>query len=70
MPAGLLVTVPAPVPGLVTVKAYELRVNIALTLLSAVIETVHVVPNAESQPVQLEKVYPVDDDAVKVTEVL
>ena len=69
MPAGLEVTVPLPVPALVTVMVYDTRVKVAVTLRAAVMETVHVpVPvQAPDQPVKVE---PAAGAAVKVTEVL
>jgi len=50
MPAGLLVTVPLPVPDLVTVRVYcGCAVNVAVTLVAAVMVTVHV-PVPEHPP--------------------
>jgi len=56
MPAGLDVTVPAPVPAFVTVTANDWSVNVAVTLRASVMETVHVpVPvHAPLHPVKVE----------------
>jgi len=55
MPAGDEVTVPAPVPDLVTLSVYVLSVNVAVTLAAAVIVTEHVpLPvQAPPQPVKV-----------------
>jgi hypothetical protein len=70
MPAGLLVTVPFPVPPLVTVKVYELAttLKVAVTDLAAFIVTVHV-PVPVQAPLQPAKVEPDAAVAVSVTEV-
>jgi hypothetical protein len=67
MPAGLLVTVPDPVPAFVTAICTGSSVNVAVTDLAAVSETVHVdVPlQAPLQPVKLE---PAAATAVSVTD--
>ena len=41
MPARFDVTVPAPLPDFVAVSAYELSVNVAVTVFAIVIVTVH-----------------------------
>src|SRR5204863_178645 len=51
IPAGDEVTVPLPIPVIDTVSVNRLSMKIAVTDLAFVIETVHVVPETESQPV-------------------
>ena len=62
-------TVPVPVPVLLTFRVWATAVNVAVTERLAVIETVQVFPAVESQPLQLVKVEPPAAVAVKVTEV-
>ena len=50
MPAGLDVTVPTPVPVLVTASETVCTLKLAVTFRAAVIVTVHVAPETESQP--------------------
>jgi len=69
MPVGELVTVPVPVPALLTVSVYLLILKVAVTDLTAVMLTVHV-PVPEQAPLQPAKVFPVLAAAVRVTEVL
>ena len=69
MPLGELLTVPPPVPFLLTVRVCCTAVNVALTDLAAFIVTVHGFPVPESHPVQLVKVDPALATAVKTTEV-
>src|SRR5690349_20651018 len=69
MPAGVLVTVPPPVPFLLTFSVCCTAVNVAVTDLAEVIETVQVFPDDESQPLQLVNVEPALAVAVNVTEV-
>ena len=69
MPAGELLTVPPPVPFFVTFKVCCTTVNVAVTDLAAVITTVQVFPEVESQPLQLVKVEPPAAVAVSVTDV-
>jgi hypothetical protein len=71
IPAGLEVTVPLPVPDLLTVNAKlcGVTVNVAVTVRAAFIVTVQVAPDAESQPVQLANVDPEPAGAVSVTAV-
>jgi hypothetical protein len=52
IPSGDDVTVPSPVPVLVTSRAYWIFVNEAVTVLAAVIVTVQVVPVEDVHPVQ------------------
>ena len=62
-------TVPAPVPGFVTVKLYKGK-KVAVTVAIAVfIVTVHVPVPEHPSPDQPEKVYPLAAKAVKVTDV-
>ena len=69
MPAGLLVTVPAPLPVFVTVKVY-CGVNVAVTDLAALIVTLHVPVLFAHAPDQPENVDSAAGVAVKVTTVL
>jgi hypothetical protein len=66
MPAGLLVTVPEPVPFFVTVKVTGVAVKVAVTEAAAV--TAHV-PVPEHAPLQPAKVEPAAGAAVRVTTV-
>ena len=68
MPAGLLLTVPLPLPVLVTVRAYNC-IKLAFTHLTALIVTVQVVPETVSQPLQPVKMEPRAGVAVRVTAV-
>ena len=72
MPAGFDVTVPVPVPALVTVSANELVVvlKVAVTLRAAVIDTVQVPVALVHAPLQPANVEPLAAAAVSVTEVL
>jgi hypothetical protein len=56
MPDGLLVTIPPPVPILLTVRVCMLRVNVATTVLAASIVTVQesVPLHAPLQPAKVE----------------
>src|SRR5215467_12578572 len=67
MPAGLLVTVPAPVPALVTVRVEGTALKVAVTDLFALITTTHVPVPLHPLPLQPPKVDPVAAVAVKVT---
>src|SRR5215467_9934703 len=67
MPAGLLVTVPAPVPALVTVRVEGTALKVAVTDLFALITTTHVAVPLHPLPLQPPKVDPVAAVAVKVT---
>ena len=55
IPAGLLVTVPLPVPALLTVSAYCSAVNVAVTLLTPSIVSVQGLPCPAQAPSQAEK---------------
>ena len=75
MPVGSLVTVPLPVPDLVTVRVEEVGVvgvNVAVQSLfaSMVTEQVAFEPQEEQAPLQPVKLEPVSAVAVRVTEVL
>jgi hypothetical protein len=67
MPAGELVTVPLPVPALVTVNANDGSENVAVTDRAALIATVHVDVVPVQLPVQPPKMEPPDGAAVNVT---
>src|ERR1700722_4639073 len=73
IPAGLLVTVPEPLPVLSTVSAIWVgagfAVNVALTLSAAFIETVHVVALPLQAPVQSVNLEPVVGASVSLTDV-
>ena len=70
IPAGLDVTVPLPMPVLVTVRMKRLSMKMALTDRRFVTVTVHVVPDTESHPVQPLKSESAPGAAVSVTVVL
>jgi hypothetical protein len=67
IPAGVDVTVPLPAPGLLTVSVNVDRLNAAVTARAAFMATVQVVPDTESQPLQLPKTDPPAATAVSVT---
>ena len=69
MPAGELVTVPLPVPALVTVSENDGSENVAVTDRAALIATVQVDAVPVQLPVQPPKIEPPDAAAVSVTEV-
>jgi hypothetical protein len=69
MPAGELVTVPVPVPALVTVSANDGSENVAVTDRAALIATVQVDAVPVQLPVQPPKIEPPAEAAVSVTEV-
>jgi hypothetical protein len=66
---SLPVTVPAPVPGFVTVKLYAVVAKDAVTDVAAVIVTVQVPVPEQPPPNQPVKVYPLFGEAFKVTDV-
>ena len=70
MPVGELVTVPVPVPVLLTVSCLGTRLKLAVTLLAAVILTVQVSLLPVQAPDQPSKTDPILLVAVKVTLVL
>jgi len=67
MTAGDEVTLPAPLPPLVTESTYVLSVNVAVTDVAAVIVTIHVLLTPQPPPLQPVKVESVPDVAVSVT---
>jgi hypothetical protein len=67
IPDGLDVTVPLPRPDLLTVSVNRSRVNVALTVLAALIVTLQVAPEAASHPVHPVKREPDAETAVNVT---
>src|SRR3954469_8511181 len=67
MPTGLDVTVPAPLPGLVTASRIVSSVSLAATLVAPVIVVVQVRPVPVQPPVQPSNLEPVAGVAVKVT---
>jgi len=69
IPAGLLVTVPAPAPALVTVRAKDCTANVAVTEVAAFNVTLQVPEPEQPPPLQPEKVEPAAGVAVKVTAV-
>ena len=66
---SLPVTVPAPVPGFVTVKLYTVVAKVAVTDAAVVIATVQVPVPEHPPPDQPVKVYPLFGEAVNVTDV-
>src|SRR5437867_13319725 len=68
MPAGVLLTVPAPVPGLETVSA-KVGVNVAVTAVAAVSVTAQVPVPAHAPPLRPAKSEAVAGVAVSVTTV-
>jgi hypothetical protein len=68
MPAGVLVTVPAPAPARLTLSAKDCRAKVAVTELAAFIVTVHV-PVPVHAPLQPVNVAPAAGVAVSVTAV-
>jgi hypothetical protein len=67
IPAGLDVTVPLPRPLFVTVNVKNCRLKVAVTDFAAIIDTVQVAPEIESQPLQPPKSEPAAAAAVSVT---
>jgi len=67
MPAGLLVTVPAPAPDLLTVNVKVGIANVAVTVVPAFRVTVQVPVPEQPPPLQPEKVEPAAGVAVKIT---
>jgi len=68
MPATEELTVPLPVPARVTVSAYSLLVNVAVTDLAASIVTTHA-PEPVQAPAHDVNVEPVEADGMRVTDV-
>jgi len=69
MPAGELVTVPLPVPALLTVSAKDDCTNVAVTVVAAFRVTTQVPVPEQPPPLQPVNVEPVCGDAVRVTTV-
>src|SRR3989475_5904382 len=69
MPAGLLVTLPAPVPALETVSVKVCRVKVAVTVVAALRVTVQAPGPEQPPPLQPLKVEPAAGAAVSVTAV-
>ena len=69
IPAGELVTVPLPVPALLTVRLTVGRSNVAVTVVAALMVTAQEPVPAQPPPLQPEKVEPVAGVAVRVTAV-
>jgi hypothetical protein len=69
IPAGTLVTVPLPVPALVTVRTIPGTSKIAVTVVAAAIITVHEPVPEQPPPFQPVKVEPAAGVAVNVTAV-
>jgi hypothetical protein len=67
IPLGVDVTVPAPASAFATVSVKRLRVNVAVTLLAALIVTVQLVPATLSHPPQPAKSEFAAGEAVSVT---
>jgi hypothetical protein len=67
MPAGLLVTVPPPVPDLLTVRGIGSNVNVAVADLAALIDTAQVLDEPVHAPLQALKLDPAAAAAVSVT---
>src|SRR5437773_5218896 len=69
IPAGLLVTVPAPAPALVSVRVKDCTANVAVTEVAAFIVTMQVPVPEQPPPLQPVKVELASGVAVKVTAV-
>jgi hypothetical protein len=67
MPDGLEVTIPPPDPEWVTVSRYRLAVNVAVTVVAAVIVTVHEPVPLHPPPDQPAKYEPVLGEADRRT---
>jgi hypothetical protein len=67
IPEGEDVTLPVPLPSLVTVSVYMIRVKVAVTVCAAVIDMLHVLLVPVHAPLQPAKVEPLAGVAVKVT---
>jgi len=68
IPDGLLVTVPSPDPALVTVRV-KAGLKVAVTVMFAVMVTVHVPVPEQPPPLHPAKLEPAAGEAVRVTEV-
>ena len=69
MPAGVLVTVPPPVPALTTVRANLCTSKVAVTVVDAVTVTVQASGPVQPAPLQPMKVDPLAGAAVRITTV-
>jgi hypothetical protein len=69
MPAGELLTLPPPVPALLTLRPMGDALNVAVTVAVEVTVTVQVPVPAQPPPLQPAKVEPVAGVAVRVTTV-
>src|SRR6059036_3013359 len=69
IPAGLLATVPAPAPALVSVRVKDCTANVAVTEVAAFVVTVQVPVPEQPLPLQPVKVELASGVAVKVTAV-
>jgi hypothetical protein len=69
IPAGLDVTVPVPVPGLLTVRLNCCTAKLAETLVAALMVTLHVPVPEQPPPLQPLNVDPLPAAAVRVTTV-
>jgi hypothetical protein len=69
MPVGALLTLPLPVPALLTVRFTGDALNVAVTVVVAVTFTVQVPGPVHPPPLQPAKVEPVAGVAVRVTAV-
>jgi hypothetical protein len=67
IPAGLLVTVPVPVPALTTLRVYEFKLNMAVTVVAAVIVTVQPPVPEQPPPVHPANVELTAGEAVRLT---
>src|SRR5437899_8413112 len=67
IPGGLEVTVPLPLPALVTVRVKPCRVKMVVTARAPLIVTVQDVPETASQPLPPAKAEPVPVVAARVT---
>src|SRR2546421_570689 len=70
MPAGALVTVPLPVPALLTVRAKFFRVKVAVTVVAAATVTVQVLVPEQPPPLQPVKAEPAAGAAGTLTKVV
>ena len=69
MPVGELVTVPLPVPFLLTVRANVTALKVAVTVVTALIVTAHVPVPVHPPPLHPANVDPAAAVAVNVTDV-
>ena len=67
IPAGVLLTVPVPVPALLTPRLTELSAKVAVTVVSALRTTVQESVPLHPPPLQPVNVDPVPGAAVRVT---